>query len=85
MGKKVDAKSFQIVVRLGNAPQFQIAADERVSVNPQEMKFRSKGVDTQRLDLLREFIKTVLAAYPESQSASICCDGNRIVPSADCE
>jgi hypothetical protein len=84
MAKKIGAKSCQIVIRLGNTPQFQIAADEDETANPQEMTYRNKGIDKEQLSLLREFVATMLAAYPDSESAPICCQGKKIVQQAQC-
>jgi hypothetical protein len=84
MAKKVAAKSCQIVIRLGDTPQFQIAADEDETANPQDMTYRNKGVDKQQLSLLRELVATMLDAYPDSESASICCEGKKIVQQAKC-
>ncbi len=84
MPNQIDAKSFHIFVRLGNTPQFQIAADERVGVNPSEMKYRTKGIDTEKLDVLRDFVAAVMAGYPEESSIKLCVDGTKIVLRSAC-
>jgi hypothetical protein len=84
MAKKVAAKSCQIVIRLGDTPQFQIAADEDETANPQDMTYRNKGVNKEQLLLLHQFVATMLAAYPDGDSASICCQGKKIVEQANC-
>jgi hypothetical protein len=84
MAKTIDVKSCQIIIRLGDTPQWQIAADEDETANPQDMKYRSKGFDSEQVSLLREFVNTMLKAYPQDDLATICSNGNAIVEQKNC-
>ena len=84
MPQIVEAKSIQIVIRLGSNPQFQIAADDRVTVNPSDFKFRVKGLDSTNAQILADILDRLRAAYPNSTSLRICTDGTKIVSKDNC-
>jgi hypothetical protein len=71
-------------MRFGSVPKFEIAADERVTVNPQDMKYRTKGISDEDKALLAKILKDAGTAYPDADGVQVCTDGNSIVDPTAC-
>lgn len=82
MLRNVDAKFFQITIRLGTTPRIEIRADARVRITPNQAKYRARTVGDdpqQAVRVLRRLLSKLKAAYPNEPHVAITVDDRTIL------
>jgi hypothetical protein len=81
MASTKDIKYVQVTIRLGKTQSFEISADERVRVNPNEAEFDAASIDGSPDQLALQVLSKLLAAFKDSaESIEFTVEGSRIQP-----
>ncbi len=79
MASAKDIKYIQITIRLGKTQSFEISADERVNVNPNEARYDAASIDGSPDQLALQVMTKLLAAFQGSvETIKLTVEGNRI-------
>jgi hypothetical protein len=80
MASTKDIKYVRVTLRLGKTQSFEISADERVTVNPNEAEFDAASIDGSPDQLALQVLTKILAAFQSSEeSFKVTAEGNRIL------
>ncbi len=79
MASTKDIKYVRVTIRLGKTQSFEISADERVRVNPNEAEFDAGSIDGSPDELALQVLTKLLAAFKSSaEGIKLTVEASRI-------